>query len=270
VVLGFSEFCTERKRVLNRGYDRFYTHVLDDFRLVHEVEHNLGLVTAMNGLVFDRRVAIEIAEPDAVRAEQLLAPVRRHRPLLAIAPFASEPKRCIPVDEIEAIAGPLLDGLFASVVVIGGTAERREAERLAVRLGPRAISLAGRCSVCQAAAVIGRCDAMIAADSGPAHIAAALGTPVVVLSCHAQDGRPGHENSPLRFSPWGETSRILVLQPENAVEPCEDGCTATEPHCLIESIRGGERRLVEFLQQAPRRVRQDRLPAREPHQFPAG
>lgn len=270
VVLGFSEACTARKRVLNPGQDRFYTHVLDDFRLVHEVEHNLALIAAMNGVVRDRHVGVEIGNADAARAGQWLSPLPRSRPLLAIAPFSIEPKRCIPIGEAEAIARPVLDELAACAVVVGSEMHRGQAEQLVGRLGARAMSLAGRCGLSEAAAVIRRCDAVIAADSGPAHIAAAVGTPVAVLSCHPQNGRPEHENSPSRFSPWGERSRILVLQPESAVAPCEGACTATEPHCLIEGIRGGKDRLLQFLKEKLEQGRPDRLPRCEPEQFPAG
>lgn len=250
LIVGFSEICTERKRTLNRGYDRFYTHVLDDTRLVHEVEHNFGLITAANGRIITRRARLDLRERDVLRADQILSPLRRDRPLLAIAPFASEPKRCIPIEEMAELAEPALRSLCASAVIIGGVDDCVAGKHLASRLGAGVVSIAGKCGLRETAAVIRCCDAMIAADSGPAHIAAAVGTPVAVFSCHPVAGRPDHENSPLRFSPWGEVGSTLVLQPQTAVPPCRDRCEAAIPHCVIESTKSGKQRLHQFLQKA--------------------
>jgi heptosyltransferase-2 len=269
VVLGFSEICTERKRLLNRGYDGFYTHLLDDLRLVHEVEHTLALITAMNGRVIDRNVRLEVRERDAAAAAQLITPIRNRGPALGLAPFATEAKRCIPVDAAEAIVAPLLREHFASCVIIGGLGDREPAELLASRLGARAVALAGRCSFREATEVIRACDAMIAADSGPAHVASAVGTPVAVLSCHPRSGRPGHENSPLRFAPWGDRERILVLQPESGMSPCRESCVSDAPHCILESIRGGRAHLDQFVRQVLDKGRPERVPP-EADQFPAG
>lgn len=250
VIVGFSETCTERKRRLNRGYDDLYTHVLHDKRLVHEVEHNLALITAMNGRIASRRLSLDLTKADQAAAARILSPMGRGRPLLAIAPFASEPKRCLPLALIARQVAPLLGHLFGGAVIIGGAPDRLAGEKLAAELGDDAMSIAGRCGLGETAAVIRDCHAMIASDSGAAHIAAAVGTPVAVVSCHPLNGRPEHENSPLRFAPWAEPGRVLVLQPERAVLPCHDHCHAAEPHCVVESATQGVRRLSEFLRRA--------------------
>jgi heptosyltransferase-2 len=132
------------------------------------------------------------------------------------------------------------------------------------------MALAGRCSIRQAAEVIRNCDAMIAADSGPAHVASAVGTPVAVLFCHPCSGRPGHENSPLRFAPWGDRARILVLQPESAMSPCPESCVTDLPRCILESIPDGRTRLDQFVRRVLHKGRQGWLASPEPDQFPAG
>ncbi|MGH6680831.1 MAG: glycosyltransferase family 9 protein, partial [Bradyrhizobium sp.] len=230
--------------------DDLYTHVLHDRRLVHEVEHNLALVTAMNGRITSRRLSLDLTEADQAAATRILSPMGRRRPLLAIAPFASEPKRCLPLGLIARLVGPLLGRLFGGAVIIGGAQDWLAGEKLAAELGDTAISIAGRCGLGETAAVIRDCHAMIASDSGAAHIAAAVATPVAVVSCHPLNGRPEHENSPLRFAPWAEPGRVLVLQPERAVLPCRDHCNAAAPHCVVESATQGARRLYEFLRRA--------------------
>jgi ADP-heptose:LPS heptosyltransferase len=250
VIVGFSETCTERKRLLNRGQDDLYTRVLHDRRLVHEVELNLALITAMNGRIKSRQLSLDLTKADQAAAARTLSPMREKRPLLAIAPFASEPKRCLPVEVTARLIAPLLGGLFGGAVIIGGAPDRLAGEKWASELGDNAVSIAGRCELGETAAVIRNCHAMIASDSGAAHIAAAVGTPVAVASCHPLSGRPEHENSPLRFAPWAEPGRVLVLQPECAVLPCRDHCQAAEPHCVVESAAQGARRLYDFLRRA--------------------
>jgi ADP-heptose:LPS heptosyltransferase len=69
-----------------------------------------------------------------------------------------------------------------SVVLTGSTEDRPAVERIAQGLPAGSfINAAGRLSVRGLAAAIGMMDAFVSVDSGPAHIAAAVGTPLVVL-----------------------------------------------------------------------------------------
>jgi ADP-heptose:LPS heptosyltransferase len=69
-----------------------------------------------------------------------------------------------------------------SVVLTGSTEDRPAVERIAQGLPAGSfVNAAGRLSVRGLAAAIGMMDAFVSVDSGPAHIAAAVGTPLVVL-----------------------------------------------------------------------------------------
>ena len=69
-----------------------------------------------------------------------------------------------------------------SVVLTGSSEDARDAELIQKQLGdPRVHSIAGRTQVRELAAVINKLDLLISVDSGPCHMAAALGTPLVVL-----------------------------------------------------------------------------------------
>src|SRR5205085_2170789 len=116
--------------------------------------------------------------------------------------------------------------------IVGGPAHAAQAAQLAVEIGGAA-SACGRLSLRGATALIRRSVALIGVDSGPAQLAAALGIPVVVASCHPTDGVPDHPNSPLRFAPWGEPSRIRVIQPPHAAQSCRGACRAARPHCIL-------------------------------------
>ena len=71
----------------------------------------------------------------------------------------------------------------------------------------KAINLAGRSSVSQLASIIKRCQLFISNDSGPVHIASALGTPVISIFGRDQKGL-----SPRRWGPVGLKDKILHKQ----------------------------------------------------------
>jgi heptosyltransferase-2 len=253
VIFGFSENCTRRKRVLNRGSDRLFTHVVEQRRSAHEVVHNLALLEAMGGSIRTRTLSPATTPADREAASAFLAGAFRgqRKPLLAVAPFASEPKRTVPVTRMAELIRPIVARAGCDVVVLGSAQDRLAGERLARLISVRAHSAAGRLTICEAVEVIRRCDAMIAVDSAPAHIAAAVETPVAVLSCHPLGGSPDHANSPKRFGPWGDSARVTVLQPQHARRPCQMCCVAGEPHCILsidtQALQGMQRFVAQAL-----------------------
>lgn len=252
-VVGFSESCTRRERVINRGDDRFYTHVVDDRTVAHEVEHNLNLIEAMKGCVTTRRTAVHVSEADQQAANRWLA--RQFGPyagpLIALAPFASEPKRELHLRDFAALAQGIAAAARCPLIVIGGPADRFRGARLTALLRPEAVSVAGQLSIRETAALIRRCDVLVGVDSGPVHLAAAVGTPVAVLSCHPATGSPSHANSPARFAPWAsDRSNLLILQPAAGTPPCRDCCTATGPHCILGIDEDARMRLMTFVSRA--------------------
>jgi lipopolysaccharide heptosyltransferase II len=105
------------------------------------------------------------------------------RPILAIHPGAIWPTKRWPVEKFAEIANRF-DG---SVVVVGSAGERTLAARIvdvrAARKRP-ALNLAGETTLKQLAALLIAMDVLVSNDSGPMHLAAALGTPVVgIFTC---------------------------------------------------------------------------------------
>ena len=86
----------------------------------------------------------------------------------------------------------------ASIVLTGSADDRPDVDKLAARVPAR--DLAGRTSVRELAAIIQRLDLFVSVDSGPAHMAAAVGTPLVVLWGPAilEQVRPMSSTSPVR------------------------------------------------------------------------
>ncbi len=86
----------------------------------------------------------------------------------------------------------------SSIVLTGSADDRPDVDKLAARVPAR--DLAGQTSVRELAAIIQRLDLFVSVDSGPAHMAAAVGTPLVVLWGPAilEQVRPMSSTSPVR------------------------------------------------------------------------
>ncbi|HEX5996027.1 MAG TPA: glycosyltransferase family 9 protein [Jiangellales bacterium] len=99
------------------------------------------------------------------------------RPYVALHPSASVPARGLLPGHARAIAGHLLANGWA--VVITGTGP--EAATAASVTPSGAVNLAGRTSLAELAAVLDGASCVVVGNTGPAHVAAAVGTPVVSL-----------------------------------------------------------------------------------------
>ena len=116
----------------------------------------------------------------AFLAEQGLPP---GRPLVVLAPMTTWPSRCWPGERFADLGNRLTAEIGCGVVLIGsGRREEREAvAALAARMKTPPIQAAGALSFRQMAALIGRSAALVSGDTGPMHVAAAVGTPFVAL-----------------------------------------------------------------------------------------
>jgi lipopolysaccharide heptosyltransferase II len=174
----------------------------------HEVERQLALVGAIGCRPSSDRLSLRVPRAARRAADILLraAGVASHRPWVAIHPGASAPSRRYPPESFAAVAARLVaDG--RQVVFLGGGAERALVDEIRDRMGCRSASLAGATDVATLAAVVARAPLLVANNSGPAHVAAALGTPLVEL----------YALTNLQHTPWRVPARVLF-----ADVPCRD------------------------------------------------
>jgi ADP-heptose:LPS heptosyltransferase len=104
--------------------------------------------------------------------------------LIGVHPAARDPRKIWPPERFALTARRLRKQAGGTIVIIGGPEERdlRLGERMASLCdGSPVVNLAGRQSLPEMGAVISRLDVLVTNDSGPAHIAYALGTPTVTV-----------------------------------------------------------------------------------------
>ena len=245
-VAGYPSSTEPFKAMVNRGYDRFYTHLLPSGRYaagqttnndglprgMHELERSRAILTLLGIPVEDIRPELWISPGDRQEADAIL---RMHgwRPgdvLICLGINASYARKRWPIDCFVQLARSLAVLPDSRFLIVGSRRERENAELLRPVLGSRLINLAGQSALRVSAAILAACRLYVGNDSGPKHLAAALGKPVIEISCHPRDGDPAHFQSPERFGPLAEPA--ILLSPRTALTPCNSTCLADEPHCI--------------------------------------
>lgn len=231
--VGYSENVNASKKGLNQGLDRLFTHVLEDNTLKHEVRHNLDVIRFLGGEVENERLELWTNKGDEAFAEEMLRDhdVKPSNLLIGIGPGAGARKREWPLDFFRELGLWLQKRYAARLFIIGGPGEEQLGQELQSKLDFLPINAVGKTTLRHVTALLRHSSLYIGNDAGPMHIAAAVGVPVVELSCHPKCGSPSSANSSLRFGPWGENH--TVIQPEAALPPCEDECIADSPHCIL-------------------------------------
>jgi heptosyltransferase-2/heptosyltransferase-3 len=180
----------------------------------HAAAENLALVAALLGRPAEPAspatspLSFQVSAADRAKADGLLSS-------LSVRPIALHPGSGAPVkgwrsgawaETLAAIAAP-----GEAVVITGGAAELPLAEAVAAASARPVINLAGLTDLGTLAAVFARCRLVLGPDSGPLHLAVAVGTPTVHLFGPA-DAR--------RFGPWGAAERHQVVVSNLPCVPC--------------------------------------------------
>ena len=167
----------------------------------HEVRRQLDLVAGIGWQVDDERLRFALRQEDIAVVDGLLAQddSPRGTPLLVVHVGASAPSRRWPPERFGQAAAEIARATGARAVFTGSADEVPlvESARAAMRRPSR--SLAGRLSLGELGALVARARLVLTNNSGPAHLAAALGTPVVDLYALTN---PQH-------TPWQVPSRVL-------------------------------------------------------------
>jgi len=167
----------------------------------HEVERQLSLVDRIGCRVADTRLQLSVPEQARADIRSLLCElgVRDNEPWFVLHPGASAASRRYPPDRFAIAARAVADAQGGHVLVTGDGNESTLIDQVCAQIGDAAIGLAGKLDLASLAALIEASPLLITNNTGPAHIAAAVGTPVVDLYALTN---PQH-------TPWQVPSRVL-------------------------------------------------------------
>ena len=130
------------------------------------------------------RLEPELTVTEADRAASIEAVPETDEPLVVVHPGATDPRRCYPEDRLGRIARALADR-GARVVVVGGAPEAAKVAEVARGFGGPVETVVGDLSLPGLVGLLDRADLLLANDSGPRHIAGAVGTATVAVFTYA-------------------------------------------------------------------------------------
>jgi lipopolysaccharide heptosyltransferase II len=167
----------------------------------HEVRRQLDLVAAVGCRARNERLSFSVPRSAREQLRRALAAdgVDPGRPLVVVHPGATAPSRRYPAESFARALTLLARRAGCEIVLTGDAAEVALVSALQASVDARTHSLAGRLSLGELGAAIAAADVLVCNNTGPAHIAAAVGTPVVDLYALTN---PQH-------TPWQVPSRVL-------------------------------------------------------------
>ena len=233
--MGYSESVSAEKQIANPDYDRLYTHALTQSEVRHEVENKLNLISALGGEPKSDGLEVWIDDKDLEFADNYLRPYTDlGKPIVALGIGGSFPSKRWPPSRFAELAQWIADTFEALPVIVGDKRDLEDGESIVRAMSMQAVNTAGLTSLRQCAALLKRSSLFVGNDSGPMHLAAAFGLPIVEISVHPENEIESTLLSPKRYKPWKTRSRIL--QPKTVEDDC--GCARrpheTTTHCILQ------------------------------------
>ncbi len=193
----------------------------------HEVERQLALVGRVGYSIDDTRLrfALRRSDIDSLARRLACAGIDPTRPYLVVHPGATAPSRRYPAERFGAAVKLIAQRLPLPVVFTGSAEERGLVAIAREHAGDQVhgVDLAGELSLGELGALIGQAALVLCNNSGSAHIAAALRTPVVDLYALTN---PQH-------MPWRTPSRVLYHD-----VPCRNCLKSVCPEGHHACLRG--------------------------------
>lgn len=148
-------------------------------------------------------------------------------PLVAVAPLSRWPSKNWPASRFVEVLKRLQAERGAAVYFLGGPLDRYLCDGMAAQLTGPVFNLAGRLSLPEMGGVMKAMNLLLANDTGPIHMAAALGTPVVAVFGPTDETRTG---------PYG-TGHQVVTAPGCECRPClSRRCARADASLCLESV----------------------------------
>ena len=123
------------------------------------------------------------------------------------------------------IADSLIDTYNAVVILAGSADDVETVKEIALLMNNKPLEAAGKTSLAQLLALLERSDVCLGVDSGPVHMAAAIGTKTLALFGPARREAAG---------PWGDNSTVITKQDNFDCSPCPQvKCKRPDNSCMM-------------------------------------
>ena len=181
----------------------------------HELDYNLDLLRLLGIQPLNRTLAIPTTPSNSEKVDVFFRQqgINPQRPIVVLHPGASCPSKRWPAERFARVADQVIERYGWQVVVVTGPQETAFGEGVTVQMRQPAFQAFGVFSLGELACFLKRSKCLVSNDSGPVHLACAVGTPVVSIF-----GRWERGLSPTRWGPTGPNS--ISLHHDVGCRPC--------------------------------------------------
>jgi lipopolysaccharide heptosyltransferase II len=194
----------------------------------HTADNAVALINAALGRRTDALARPALKIPEAARAEAARVLSDRREPIVAVHVSGGRTIKQWPEARFRDVARTLIENHGATIVLTGSEADRRQVDAVMSGLpGTHVLDLSGTLDLITLAAVLERATLLVTGDTGPMHIAAAVGTPIVAIF---------GPSDPARYAPRGALDRVVRIDlpcaPCNRIRVPPARCAGHTPDCL--------------------------------------
>lgn len=180
---------------------------------IHALDRYMLLAKAVGAFTDIVEYRISLTDRDHMQANALVSGFRGKGPLIAINPVAKWETKMWTVEGFVRVIERITDTLDARILLTGSPADRAYTQKILCRLKEntktRVRDIAGKTSLRELAALYRKTEILVSTDTGPMHLGAAMGTPVVAIFGPTAANRTG---------PCGKAHRVVKADMECA--PC--------------------------------------------------
>jgi lipopolysaccharide heptosyltransferase I len=192
----------------------------------HAVEKNLAVARTLGAAVDEPEFPLGLMPAERSAAQRLLTEAAGELPdsFTAVIPGARWETKRWPAERIAALIDRMQAEGLPRCVLLGGPGDRAFADRVVAACRSGVVDLVGRTGLRELTALIDLADRVVCHDSGPMHIAAALGKPTVAIF---------GPTSPARTGPYSGNA-VVVAHPVDCGPCYERVCPHGHHRCLRE------------------------------------
>ena len=184
----------------------FYTHKIPhNIENIHMVDYYLKIIQAAGASDF----GVEFVFPENPDAEDSIGKLLASRGIqdnyAVLISGSVHQDKCWPPERFAQLADRISSQYGLSIIATGSASEAKIVDKVKEKANVPIVSLAGQTSLSQLVALLKRAKLIVSNDTGPGHIAAALGVPLVLMFGRA---------NPIRLGPYRRKDCVMAIEPD--------------------------------------------------------
>ncbi len=198
------------------------TVAFEDDPQKHTVEYNIDLLRILGAKEVKAGLEVFVDENTRQWADDMLESqgIKKGNIVIGIHPGAGDPAKVWPREYFIKLINRLLEDKRIKILITESKGDNI-ADSIIAAIDNDRVKIARNISILKMTALLKRCDCVVSGDTGPMHLAVAVGTKVVAIF-----GPTNH----WRYGPYGKGH--VVVRKELSCSPCGDGSDCTKLDCL--------------------------------------